>query len=115
MHYYESELVVSIGRSNSVKTLGPKSTRYEITVHRNNCRGFSIVRGFPNGKVVLSKMATAVRNVRSLMNISRFMIQSTACKASAVSVVHSRRISSLNRCPNFTNQLRPVRTLSNGG
>ncbi|XP_011417512.1 acyl carrier protein [Magallana gigas] len=53
-------------------------------------------------------MATAVRNVRSLMNISRFMIQSTACKASAVSVVHSRRISSLNRCPNFTNQLRPM-------
>lgn len=39
MHYQESELVVSIGRSNSVKLLGPKSTRYEITVHRNNCQG----------------------------------------------------------------------------
>lgn len=60
-------------------------------------------------------MATAVRNVRSLMNISRFMIQSTACKASAVSVVHSRSVSSLNRRPNFTNQLRPVRIHSDGG
>ena len=64
-------------------------------------------RNLPSWKVVLSKMA--VRNVRTLMNVSRLMLQNTACRASAVSAVHNRHVSSLNRCPNFTNLLCQVR------
>ncbi|XP_061182601.1 acyl carrier protein, mitochondrial-like [Saccostrea echinata] len=57
-------------------------------------------------------MAAAARNVRSLMNISRLMIQNTACRASAVSMVYNRHSSSLNRCPKFTtNQLCQVQPL----
>lgn len=43
------------------------------------------------------------------MNISRLMLQNTACRASAVSAVNNRHVSSLNRCPNFTNLLCQVR------
>ncbi|XP_048757651.1 acyl carrier protein, mitochondrial-like [Ostrea edulis] len=56
-------------------------------------------------------MAAAVRNARFLTNISRLMIQSTVCKASAVSVVHNRHSSSVNRCPNLTKQLCQVQPL----
>ena len=64
-------------------------------------------RNLPSWKVVLSKMA--VRNVRTLMNISRLMLQNTACRASAVSAIHNRHVSSLNRCPSVTNLLCQVR------
>lgn len=43
------------------------------------------------------------------MNISRLMLQNTACRASAVSAIHNRHVSSLNRCPSVTNLLCQVR------